>query len=60
MDHLKRTFDYEPFFKEFASMLQQEGLLNPLLGLDNDGKAIKAGSSTSAAKTTRAAGEKEK
>ncbi|KAF8227461.1 cysteine proteinase [Tricholoma matsutake] len=52
-DHLKRTFDYEPFFKEFVSRLQQEGLLNPLLGLDNDGNAIKAKGTTRRGKEKR-------
>lgn len=50
MDHLKRTFDYEPFFKEFAGRLQQEGLLIPLLGLDDDdGKVSRTRGTTSAA-----------
>ncbi|KAF8063528.1 ubiquitin C-terminal hydrolase [Lyophyllum atratum] len=40
-DHIKRTFDYEPFLKTFVERLQAEGLLNPLLGRDEDGKKIK-------------------
>ncbi|KAG6820306.1 hypothetical protein H0H93_002570 [Arthromyces matolae] len=36
-DHLKRTFDYEPFLRTFMERLQTEGLLNPLMGKDDDG-----------------------
>jgi hypothetical protein len=46
---LKRTFDYEPFFEEFAGRLQQEGLLVPLLGLGDDGKRGKTRGTTSTA-----------
>ena len=52
MDHLKRTFDYEPFFTEFVGRLQQEGLLYALLGLDEDGKKIKSGGSATGKKAT--------
>lgn len=37
-DHTKRTFDYEPFIREYIQSLQQAGLLNPLLDRDSDGK----------------------
>lgn len=33
-DHVKRTFDYEPFIKEYARTLHREGLLDALLGQD--------------------------
>ncbi|KAF7985472.1 hypothetical protein HWV62_5239 [Athelia sp. TMB] len=41
-EHAKRTFDYEPFFDEFIKTLHAEGLLNPLLGRDANGKKIPA------------------
>jgi len=41
-DHVKRTHDYEPFLQEFFTSLDKEGLLNPLLGRDDDGKKIPA------------------
>lgn len=41
-DHVKRTFDYEPFLKVFMERLQAEGLLNPLMGREEDGSKIKA------------------
>ncbi|KAF9472727.1 cysteine proteinase [Pholiota conissans] len=37
-DHVKRTFDYEPFIREYLRSLQEAGLLNPLLDRDSDGK----------------------
>ncbi|KAJ7095748.1 ubiquitin C-terminal hydrolase [Mycena belliarum] len=37
-DHIKRTHDYEPFLKEFVVCLQNEGLLEPLLDVNDDGK----------------------
>jgi ubiquitin carboxyl-terminal hydrolase L5 len=40
-EHLKRTFDYEPFFKQFVTELHNQGLLNPLLGLDDNGQKMK-------------------
>ncbi|RDB24082.1 Ubiquitin carboxyl-terminal hydrolase isozyme L5 [Hypsizygus marmoreus] len=43
VDHIKRTFDYEPFFRAFVERLHVEGLLNPLLDLDEDGKKIRKG-----------------
>ena len=30
-DHVKRTFDYEPFIKEFITCLHNEGLLEASL-----------------------------
>jgi ubiquitin carboxyl-terminal hydrolase L5 len=57
---LKRTYDYEPFFKEFFSRLHHTGYLNPLLGLDEEGKVVKAAGSTSTAKKTTTANEKRK
>ena len=42
MEHAKRTFDYEPFFDEFIKALHAEGLLNPLLGRDENGKKLPA------------------
>ena len=30
-DHIKRTFDYEPFMKEFIACLHHEDLLEPIL-----------------------------
>ncbi|KAJ6621875.1 hypothetical protein B0H10DRAFT_2214921 [Mycena sp. CBHHK59/15] len=44
-EHIKRTHDYEPFLKEFVARLQNEGLLDPLLDVNNDaaneGKRVK-------------------
>lgn len=40
-DHTKRTFDYEPFLKAYIRQLHEEGLLNPLLDRDDDGKKRK-------------------
>ncbi|KAF5348248.1 hypothetical protein D9756_010529 [Leucocoprinus leucothites] len=40
-EHLKRTFDYEPFFREFITELHTQGLLNPLLNLDENGRKVK-------------------
>ncbi|KAJ3501140.1 hypothetical protein NLJ89_g9475 [Agrocybe chaxingu] len=37
-DHVKRTHDYEPFTRAFLTKLHAEGLLNPLLDRDEDGK----------------------
>ncbi|TFK35832.1 hypothetical protein BDQ12DRAFT_634690 [Crucibulum laeve] len=37
-EHIKRTWDYEPFFKEFITRLHHEGLLNPLLDRDANGR----------------------
>ncbi|CAA7269428.1 unnamed protein product [Cyclocybe aegerita] len=37
-DHIKRTHDYEPFSRAFLTKLHAEGLLNPLLDRDEDGK----------------------
>ncbi|KAF7346538.1 Ubiquitin carboxyl-terminal hydrolase isozyme L5 [Mycena sanguinolenta] len=37
-EHVKRTHDYEPFFREFVTCLQDEGLLEPLLDVNNDEK----------------------
>jgi len=37
-DHVKRTFDYDPFIREYIQRLHNEGLLNALLDRDNDGK----------------------
>ncbi|GLB42764.1 putative ubiquitin carboxyl-terminal hydrolase, family 1 [Lyophyllum shimeji] len=42
-DHIKRTFDYEPFLKTFIERLRDDGLLNPLLGRDEEGNKIKNG-----------------
>ncbi|KAF7365050.1 Ubiquitin carboxyl-terminal hydrolase isozyme L5 [Mycena venus] len=40
-EHIKRTHDYEPFFKEFVTCLQDEGLLEPLLDVNDDAKKTK-------------------
>ncbi|KAJ6585148.1 hypothetical protein B0H19DRAFT_1059424 [Mycena capillaripes] len=37
-EHIKRTHDYEPFLKEFVVCLQTEGLLEPLLDVNDDAK----------------------
>ncbi|KAF8152298.1 hypothetical protein B0H34DRAFT_800760 [Crassisporium funariophilum] len=37
-DHVKRTFDYEPFVKEYIRHLQSAGLLDALLDRDGDGR----------------------
>ncbi|KAF9005227.1 hypothetical protein BDQ17DRAFT_1304531 [Cyathus striatus] len=37
-EHVKRTFDYEPFFKGFIKALQEEGLLETFLELDKGGR----------------------
>ena len=34
----KRTFDYAPFIRQYLTCLREEMLLNPLLGLDKEGK----------------------
>ncbi|KAG6872824.1 hypothetical protein C0995_006306 [Termitomyces sp. Mi166 len=49
-DHMKRTFDYEPFLKAFVERLQVEGLLNPLMGREEDGSKIKGPPGTAKAK----------
>ena len=36
---MKRTFDYEPFIREFVRCLQQEGLLDAMLEQQNRGGA---------------------
>ncbi|TBU21572.1 cysteine proteinase [Dichomitus squalens] len=38
-DHVKRTFDYEPFIREFITALQNEGLLDEVL----DGRSVQTG-----------------
>ena len=40
-DHVKRTFDYEPFIKEYTRSLNREGILDALLGQDSDGNKTK-------------------
>ena len=40
-DHIKRTFDYEPFLTQFITRLHNEGILNPLLDLDENGRRKK-------------------
>ncbi|KAJ7796158.1 ubiquitin C-terminal hydrolase [Mycena olivaceomarginata] len=37
-EHIKRTHDYEPFLKEFVTCLQSEGLLEPLLDVNDEAK----------------------
>ncbi|KAF8887016.1 hypothetical protein CPB84DRAFT_1528446 [Gymnopilus junonius] len=37
-DHIKRTWDYEPFIREYLQRLHREGLLFPLLDRDADGR----------------------
>ena len=37
-EHQKRTFDYAPFIRQYLTCLREEKLLNPLLGLDKEGK----------------------
>ncbi|KDQ58012.1 hypothetical protein JAAARDRAFT_34821 [Jaapia argillacea MUCL 33604] len=39
-EHLKRTHDYEPFIREFITRLHAEGLLNPVLGKDENGRKV--------------------
>ncbi|TFY56042.1 hypothetical protein EVG20_g9089 [Dentipellis fragilis] len=39
-DMIKRTHDFEPFIREYISHLHQEGLLNPLLGRNDNGRSI--------------------
>jgi ubiquitin carboxyl-terminal hydrolase L5 len=39
---MKRTHDYEPFIREFFTSLHNEGLLNPMLGRNEDGKKLPA------------------
>lgn len=31
-DHIKRTFDYEPFITQFIACMQDEGLMDAALG----------------------------
>jgi ubiquitin carboxyl-terminal hydrolase L5 len=38
---MKRTFDYEPFLKAFVTELHNQGLLNPILNLDDNGRKRK-------------------
>ncbi|KII90338.1 hypothetical protein PLICRDRAFT_173773 [Plicaturopsis crispa FD-325 SS-3] len=40
-DHIKRTHDYEPFITHAVECIHREGLLNPLLGVDEDGKKLR-------------------
>jgi hypothetical protein len=40
-EHIKRTHDYEPFLNGFVRALHQEGLLNPLLNLDENGRKVR-------------------
>lgn len=40
-EHLKRTFDYEPFIKAFVTELHNQGLFYPILGLDDGGRKAK-------------------
>ncbi|KAF8172014.1 hypothetical protein K438DRAFT_1852082 [Mycena galopus ATCC 62051] len=40
-EHVKRTHDYEPFLKEFVACLQNEGLLEPLLDVNDNAKSKK-------------------
>ncbi|KAJ7147113.1 cysteine proteinase [Mycena crocata] len=40
-DHIKRTHDYEPFLKEFVVCLQNEGLLEPLLDVNDNANSEK-------------------
>ncbi|TFK51401.1 cysteine proteinase [Heliocybe sulcata] len=42
-EHIKRTHDYEPFITEFITALHDAQLLNPLLGLGDDGKKVPVG-----------------
>ncbi|EPQ53143.1 cysteine proteinase [Gloeophyllum trabeum ATCC 11539] len=51
-EHVKRTHDYEPFVKEFITCLHEGGLLNPLLGLGEDGKKLPAPKSSKAKRKT--------
>ncbi|KAJ6508549.1 ubiquitin C-terminal hydrolase [Mycena sanguinolenta] len=37
-EHVKRTHDYEPFLQEFVTCLQDEGLLEPLLDVNEEEK----------------------
>ncbi|KAJ7505155.1 cysteine proteinase [Mycena galericulata] len=36
-EHIKRTHDYEPFIKEFVVCLQNEGLLDAMLDVNDEG-----------------------
>ncbi|KAJ7781782.1 cysteine proteinase [Mycena maculata] len=38
-EHIKRTHDYEPFIKEFVTCLQNEGLLEALIDVNDDSKS---------------------
>ncbi|KAJ7677498.1 cysteine proteinase [Mycena rosella] len=40
-EHVKRTHDYEPFLREFVVCLESEGLLEPLLDVNEAGKTKK-------------------
>lgn len=37
---MKRTFDYASFIRQYILCLKDEGLLNPLLGRDQDGQLM--------------------
>ncbi|TFY76289.1 hypothetical protein EWM64_g7722 [Hericium alpestre] len=41
-ENIQRTHDFEPFIREYIKHLHQEGLLNPLLGRDENGRHIPA------------------
>ena len=59
-DHVKRTFDYEPFVREFITALQDEGLLDDALegGGGSLGAAEVTAASTSKAKSKAKASRK--
>ena len=39
-EQMKRTFDYASFIRQYILCLKDEGLLNPLLGRDQDGQLM--------------------
>ncbi|KAM5540043.1 hypothetical protein V8D89_006183 [Ganoderma adspersum] len=50
-DHVKRTFDYEPFIREFITALQNEGLLEDALEGGGGADATEVAASTSKGKS---------
>lgn len=40
-DHIKRTFDYGPFLREFVKELDSAGHLHDLAGRDEKGRKLK-------------------
>ena len=52
-DNVKRTFDYEPFIREFVTALEHEGLLDGILaGAAGDGSETRPSADAAGGKGT--------